>query len=1125
MMAECLIIPLLLGAVSGAAVTATETVMTLPTYATKGPDRIPIFYRPEEVQLAEKHVYPYPFYDVQSEEKRDQDYVAVILENEYLKICVTPQMGGRLYYALDKTNNYELVYHNRVVKPALIGMIGAWTSGGIEWNTPHHHRATSLIDVDYALVEHEDGSKTVWVGEYEKRSQTRWLTGLTLEPGKAYVKIECKSVNVTPFQYPALYFANAAVHVSDAYQFVFPPDVEMVNFHYVTEFARWPRPNQVYQSVDYTGGEDLSWWKAAKQPTSFFVTHTRQDFMGGIDHDKQAGTFLLGDHRIFKGKKVWNWGKNEVQEAWDVKLTDADGPYAELMMGLYSDNQPDYNFVAPFETKYGTMHLFGVKEMSGVKEANTQCVLNLELQDSQALVQINALLELPNARVVLEDRGRILLDESLLLSPLHPYQGAAAIDSDAQLEDLRLSVRSADGAELIAWQQQPPRNDPFPAPYEDPKDPREYDSSQDLFLAGLKLEQLGNTNFDYMKYYEAALRINPGDVMTNTRIGQVYLKRRQYDKAEEHLARAAAAVTANHTKAEYGAPLYYLGVCRMGQDRLDEALDLLYRATWAYAWTSAGYTLAAALEGRQGNWGRALDAAERACAANSLNVEALIAKAMVQRRLGMRDEARATARQVLAADPLCFAAMNEERLLSEETGNDASAAEALAALTRRLRAEPYNYIETAARYAAFGLYDEAAAVMGLAATAADPALRDYPMTHYHLGMYLALAGKTAEAEQALHGAAGLSSELCFPYGDESIRALRFALAENPEDALAWRLLGNALADSLREEAVRCWAEAAQRVPNDSILYRNMAYLQANHLDNMPDALENIMKAVALNPEEPRYFAEADLYMSYASLSPEQWSEFLAEYGAMGKDIVDIGLMQIRLDIFNGNCDRAISLLEGLRYHIKEGAEFNPHVYWFDAHVQQGIVRMQRGEHAEAEQSFLRAMEFPANLEAERNGKVGIAYYYLGLNSKADGRAEQAADYFSKMLHYTYSQGWGAGDFPEIAYFKAMAAIELGTDRAEVDAMFQQLIADGEKRLTPVKDSRHITVAVDESHGGRSFLIERELARKGLRVSSYYMQGLGFLGLGDSDKARSFFEKALAVEPLAVDPKRMLESIR
>jgi tetratricopeptide (TPR) repeat protein len=214
----------------------------------------------------------------------------------------------------------------------------------------------------------------------------------------------------------------------------------------------------------------------------------------------------------------------------------------------------------------------------------------------------------------------------------------------------------------------------------------------------------------------------------------------------------------------------------------------------------------------------------------------------------------------------------------------------------------------------------------------------------------------------------------------------------------------------------------------------------------------------------------------------------------------------------------------MTYHIKEGATFNPHVYWFDAHLQKGVGQMKHGEYGPAEASFLKAMEFPANLEAERDGKIGIAWYYLGLNSRLANDKAKADAYFLKMVDYTHSQGWGAGDFPELAYFKALASIELGRDKAEADTLFRQLITDGEKRLAPVKDGRHITTSVDESHSARTFLLENELARKDLRVSSYYMQGLGHLGLGDKDKARGFFAKAMELDPLSTDPKRMLEAI-
>lgn len=1119
-----LVSSLLVGARCFSQVKMTETTLQLPTYETKKPDKIPLFFRHEEVQLAERHVYPYPFIDVQSTEKVDKTYKAIILENEFIKICVTPEMGGRLYYAQDKTNDYEIIYNNAVVKPALIGTIGAWTSGGTEWNTPHHHRATSLLPVDYFTTENDDGSKTVWVGEYEKRSQTRWLVGLTLEPGKAYVKIDFKSLNVTPFQYPALFFANNAVHVNDDYQFIFPPDVEMMNFHYVTEFTRWPVLNQVYQSYDYTHGEDLSWWNATKQPTSFFVTKTRQDFMGGIDHGKKAGIALVGDHRIFKGKKLWNWGKNEVQQVWDQKLTDDDGPYAELMMGFYSDNQPDYNFLAPFETRYGTMYLFGIKNLNNMKEVSKDFALNLALDPPHVRVQINATAVHKQVKVVLTGKGQTLLEETVVISPRKPYAKTVAIRNNFEETDLKLSIFSAKGEELIGWQKQPPRNEPFPETYQDPLPPEAYQSSQDLFFAGLKLEQFGNTNFDFMKYYQAALKINPQDVLTNSQIGTVYLKRGEYGLAEEHLKRAVAVVTGNHKKAEDATSLYYLGLCYFRQDKIEKALDLLYRATWSYEWTSAGYTLVARLEAAQQRWRKALAAADRACKANTQNVEALLTKAIILRQTGTFSAALETIEAALAVDPLAFVALNELRRLRSKISIPKKWKKYLQ-LEQHLRTEPYNYIETATRYSQMGLFNEAVEVMNLAADSEAEELNAYPMVHYHLAMYLDLAGQPEMAARELEKAENLSTELCFPYGVESVKVLKYAIAQNEADASACYLLGNALADFQHETAIKYWKKAAAIRKTDDIIYRNIAYIQANHLRDMPNALSNIMKALSLNPTEPRYFREADPYMSYASLSPQQLADFLAAYGTMAQDILEIQLMKIRLSNFNGDYEKSLDLLKKMNYHIEEGATFNPHVLWFDANLQNGIRLMQQRKFAQAEKSFLKAMEFPANLEAERNNKSGIAYYYLGLNAKQSGESQKARAYFEEMRDFTIQQGWGAGDFPELEYFRTLAALELGLPKSEADQRFQKLIEDGKQRIMPKKDGRHITVTVDETHTGRIFLLERELGRKALRVSAYYLQGLGHLGLGNREKARSFFQQALEIDPLNIDARLMAEGVQ
>ena len=142
-----------------------EGTIELPTYRVNAPEKAPLFERDFAYQRAKRGVYPYAMNDNPTNEKVDSVHRALYLENDYLKVCVLPDIGGRLFYATDKTNGYEIFYRQSVIKPANVGMLGAWISGGVEWNVFHHHRATSQYPIDYRLVDNKDGSKTIWVGE------------------------------------------------------------------------------------------------------------------------------------------------------------------------------------------------------------------------------------------------------------------------------------------------------------------------------------------------------------------------------------------------------------------------------------------------------------------------------------------------------------------------------------------------------------------------------------------------------------------------------------------------------------------------------------------------------------------------------------------------------------------------------------------------------------------------------------------------------------------------------------------------------------------------------------------------------------------------------------------------
>ena len=137
----------------------------VPTYKIGDPEVNPIFFTGRVYQGAEGYIYPYPLYDVMTDKVVNKEYEIVKLNNNYVSIGVLPEIGGRIFQAEDLTDNYHFFYTQTGIKPALIGMLGAWLSGGVEWDIPDHHRASSYMLVDWTTEENPDGSKTIWVGE------------------------------------------------------------------------------------------------------------------------------------------------------------------------------------------------------------------------------------------------------------------------------------------------------------------------------------------------------------------------------------------------------------------------------------------------------------------------------------------------------------------------------------------------------------------------------------------------------------------------------------------------------------------------------------------------------------------------------------------------------------------------------------------------------------------------------------------------------------------------------------------------------------------------------------------------------------------------------------------------
>jgi tetratricopeptide (TPR) repeat protein len=1089
---------------ASAPVVMTEADETIPTYLSGPPDPDPMFYFGRQSQGAEGRTYPYPLYDNLTNRKGEQTYHLVYLENEYVKVGIMPEIGGKLFSAVDKTNHYDFVYHQHVIKPALIGLIGAWISGGIEWNIPHHHRASTFLPVQWKAESNPDGSKTVWVGELEPRQRMRWAVGYTLRPGSSVLECSVRIVNRTPVANTMLAFANVAVNANPDYQIIFPPATRHVAYHFKREFADWPVAHSQFNGADFTAGVDVSWYKNHQSANSMFAWNYQDDFFAGYDHGREAGTMSVADHHIVPGKKFWTWGNGPRGRMWDGILTDTDGPYVELMVGAYSDNQPDYSWLQPFEERSFAMHWYPFRDIGGVKNANLDAAVNLEVTGGAVRVGFYATRDFPQASVLLKAGDRVLLSRAVAINPGQPFTAQVPLPAGVDEHDLRASL-SAEGRELVAYA--PARLAPEPAPVAvtRPPAPADMTNEEELVLAGQRIDQFHDPLAQAEPYWQEALRRDPGEVEANTGLGRLDLRNARWAAAEGHFRQALARLTFNYTTPKNAEPYYYLGVALQAQGRNDAAFDAFYKAAWSQEWKSPAYFSLAEIAAGRGDFAAALDFADRSLDANALNVRAYGLKASILRHLGRGAEVPALLAFAAAkTDPLDARLMAEAWLAApgDATGRP------LFALLNQFTDDAQ---ELGAEYADAGLWQDGKTVLAEAAARAADRATVSPIVYYYLGDFAARLGDPAGAAAYRREAAGQSPAYVFPFQAEVIPVLRAAIAANPRDARAPYYLGNLLFDWQPAEAVALWQQSAALDPAFPMTWRNLAQFYSHRDDSasQAQAIACLEKAVALSDDYPEHFAELDQLYQAAGVPVEKRLALLESHQAtVAKK--DEGLASlIALKTFVGRPDEAIALLEGRTFSIWEGGtRFNTGEAWLDAHLVRGLQRLRARQPGPALEDFREALSPPANLRAEPRGPVRVAevYYWVGCAYAAlgEGREAGAAWETATGVDLTEAprrggpvQGNPLSTRGTQRFYQALAREKLASSPDNAQA-FRELITSAHAALVA---------------GGPGATAPIPPQSDRVRVATaHYLAGLGHAGLGEKDEARREFDAALATVP-------------
>lgn len=1065
----------------------SEQKWIIPTYKVNPPDKNPMFFKGEVYQGASKFIYPYKLNDNLTNEKVDKPWKALMLENEYIKLCITPEIGGKLYYGTDKTNGYNFFYKNGVVKPANIGMLGAWVSGGIEWCVIHHHRASTFLPVDYDLVENEDGSKTIWIGEIEPRHQMRWTIGITVFPGKSYYQTEVKIHNRTPFTHSLLYWANVAVNVNDDYQVIFPPSVGNVIYHAKNSVAHWPVSHEIYNKRDYSKGVDISWWKNSPASISFFAYDLKEDFMGGYDHGKETGTVHIGDHNIVKGAKLWEWGSGPNGQATEAKLTETDGPYAEIMVGAFSDNQPDYSWIKPYEVKNFKQYWYPVKDIQGFKNANLNGAVNLEKRDgNNVFLGYYSTQKIANAKILLKNKGNVIFEKNMEISPEKTFTGTIKINGSFDMTDLSTEMINADNNEkLVSYQPvKTEYKETLPEIVKRPVALEEIKTVEELFLTGQRIQQFYNPTLNAMLYYEEALKRDPSDIRTNIAVGKTALKNGDYLKARSYFTTAIKRITKDYTRPLDCEVLYLQGITLKALDLNVEATDTLYRATWDYAWHSAAYLELARISCEQGDFVKALGQVEESLSTNLKNNNAINLKASILRKLGDFEGAKSALAPVLKSDPLDFRACNESYLLEKEQGDKVLAEKSLASLNKKMRDFDQNYLEISVEYLNDGLLSES-----------EDMLRRFngsnQLIDYYLGYISDKKGNKEEAAKLFRAGSLQDVDYCFPYHLEEIKILNKALEYNANDAKAYYYMGNLLYDKQAGKAIEYWEKAIKSDPSLAIAYRNLGWGYYRNYKDIPKAISAYEKAIANKNNDPVYYAELDPLYEMANVSIEKRLKLFASSHEVVKKQDDSSVREIKVLTLGGKADKAVEYLTDKYFSYREGSSVVRNIT-VDARLMLGKKYMEEKEYDEALKQFLEANVLGDDSQDDsRSGDMRTPQveYFIGLAYNALGEKEKGKSYFQESVNKKIQES------NYISFYQGQSYLKLG-NKEKANELFNLLIKKGDEQINK-RDDVDFFAKFGESEN-KSVLISQ----------AYLLKGLGYKGLGKLKEARENLDKAI-----------------
>jgi tetratricopeptide (TPR) repeat protein len=980
-------------------VQAYESSITLPTYAIKGQNRNPVF----RSQYGVAHIYPYTLLDDIASTSQDQTYHTLILENQYLRVTIITDLGGRVYSVFDKLSQREVFYKNPVVRFAPLAIRGAFFSGGVEFSFPVAHAPTTADKVNWDLRHHEDGSASASIGGLEHLSGLRWMITLTLFPDRCALAQDVYLFNPSTLPGRYHYWTNASLDANEGTEFIYP--FRRVRSYEYAGSASWPfaRLDLIQEDPGLPGMEGVPMWPARnlQEPISFrwqknmlaqvsiFGRNVAWDYFGAWQHNINHGYAHIARSQDVAGMKLWSWGNAPVGIVNQTSLTDDGSQYAETQCGAM-ETQLDFDFLQPGQTRTWREWWLPLRGIGGLTCASETLGARISLVAGESSESIKLIVALcpakpyDDALVNVTLPEKILIEKTCSFSPEKPWILEKTVPAiEIADKPITLTVVDSSGNTILENMQdrEPDLLDDF-----EKKEETSPATADDFYLQGLGQEKFDNRE-QAKEAYRKALQFTENHPEANFRLGLLLLKSAVFKEADRHLSHAEEAGLIEAS--------YYRGVIALLEGRLNQA-----RTHFTSAQNSVSHSIAALmglgkLALHEKNWDQAIRFFELAGQQAGGSIAPTILLAIALRQAGKQEKAHAELQRALARDPL-----NHPALYEIASGKYPESPNIREKLQRVLSDDDQYIIDLACYYMNAGLQSDALNVLEMAWRDKETAMAAY------LGAFLAHQIGDTSAEGAWFAKAQAASpDFGFPSRLEEVLVLQFALEKDPQDCKAKYFLGNFFyAHERYNEAVQLWTEALERMETYDVLLRNLGLAAWQRKNNPNEAIQWFEKALAFNARNQDLYLHLDeLYKSLGL--PDQRMRLLEKINSLSDIREDVRKHRLKMMVELGQYETALEIMTSERF-IPLEMDQSFHEVYVQALMLRAKAHLEAGQTEEAIHDYNKMLEYPENhgVGAPISRAQAHIYYHLGVAYEKSGRYRQAIKAWREAAREHHSHG-------------------------------------------------------------------------------------------------------------------------